>query len=97
MIGYEFILAGIPLYVLVYLPLSHMINRSPEKILKQSGLINLNESFIAIESEQSVSCPPHNFNTYILSHEPLVIYIENFLSKDESEHLLRIRYLVPKH
>ncbi len=38
-----------------------------------------------------LSCPSHSYNTYILSHEPLIIYIENFLSASEATHLLDIR------
>ena len=89
MIGYIFAL--LPLYVLVYLPISHILNGSPENTTKQQ-VLNLNESFIA--TNDPVSCPPHNFNTHILSHEPLIIYIENFLSVGESEHLLAIRYSI---
>ena len=88
MIGYIFAL--LPLYVLVYLPISHMFNGSSQKSTRQQ-VLNFNESFIA--TDEPLSCPLHNFNTYILSHEPLIVYIENFLSEDESEHLLKIRCL----
>jgi hypothetical protein len=29
----------------------------------------------------------------VVSREPLIIYVENFLSPEESQHLLDIRYL----
>ncbi|KAG0647448.1 Procollagen-proline [Hyphodiscus hymeniophilus] len=85
MIGYIFAL--LPLYILVYLPISQILNGSPQTSTRQQTL-SFNESFIAVE--EPVSCPPHSYNTFILSHEPLIIYIENFLSGHESEHLLNI-------
>jgi prolyl 4-hydroxylase len=87
MIGY--IVALLPLYVLVYLPLSHMFNGSSQRTVKL-GVMSMNESFIA--TDEPISCPGHSFNPHILSHEPLVIYIEEFLSDSESQHLLEIRY-----
>ena len=91
MIGYIFAL--LPLYVLVYLPISHMLYGSPPQSSKQQT-VSFNSSFIA--TDEPLSCPSHNFNTHILSHEPLIIYIENFLSAAESQHLLQIRYLTSK-
>lgn len=91
MIGYIFAL--LPLYVLVYLPVSHMLYGSPQRSTEQR-VISFNESFIA--TDKNLSCPPHSYNTHILSHEPLIIYIEGFLSESESKHLLEIRYLIPQ-
>lgn len=69
-----------------------MLNGSPQRSSKQQ-VITFNESFIA--TDEPLSCPSHSYNTYILAHEPLIIYIENFLSESESKHLLEIRYLIP--
>lgn len=86
MIGY--IAALVPVYIFLYLPLSqYILGGSKEAV--QTKIIPLNSSFIA--SNDPVSCSPHSFNTHILSNEPLVIYIENFLSSEESQHLLKIR------
>lgn len=38
-------------------------------------------------------CDPHNYNVHILSREPLVLYIEGFLSQDECEHLINVSYV----
>jgi len=92
MLGY--IAALLPLYVLVWIPLSNVIFGTPQK-QKPSDHQNVlfNSSFIA--TDEPLSCPPHNYNTFILSQEPLIIYIENFLTAEESAHLISIRYLVP--
>jgi prolyl 4-hydroxylase len=90
MIGYFF--AIIPLYVLVYVPLSQIIFGSGVKRqLEEESPLELNSSFIA--TDDPLFCPSHSYNTYILSHEPLMVYIEGFLSPNESEHLVRVRYV----
>lgn len=80
--------ALIPLYIFIYLPLSNLILGTTQET-SQKQMLSLNSSLIA--SNEPLSCPHHSFNTYILSHQPLIIYIENFLSVDESKHLLDIR------
>jgi prolyl 4-hydroxylase len=90
MIGYFF--AIIPLYVLVYVPLSQIIFGSGVKRqFEDESPLELNSSFIA--TDDPLFCPSHSYNTYILSHEPLMVYIEGFLSPNESEHLVRVRYV----
>jgi len=91
MLGY--FLALLPLYVFVYLPLSNSIYGKPKEPSNEDVQQVLNSSFVA--DDIPLSCPSHTYNTYILSHEPLMIYIENFLSPEESEHLLKIRYIPP--
>lgn len=88
MIGYIFAL--LPLYVLLYLPLQNMFFGSPVDPSNSHGT-SYNESLVA--SDEPLSCPTHNYNTFVVSRQPLIIYIENFLSPEESKHLLDIRYL----
>lgn len=92
MIGY--IVALLPLYIFVYLPLSSMIFGTSQKPSIQHATFN--SSLIATDDGDQplsgVSCPSHDYNTFILSREPLIIYVEKFLSSDESKHLLDIRY-----
>jgi hypothetical protein len=86
MLGY--LVALLPLYIFLWLPLSQIIYGT-SKGSSHNQTIHLNNSLIA--SDEPLSCSPHNYNTFILSTEPLVIYIENFLSVEESKHLLDIR------
>jgi hypothetical protein len=88
MIGYFF--AIFPFYILVYLPLSHWFHGSPQRTTNPISQI-LNTSLIA--TDEPLSCPSHGYNIHILSLEPLMMYIESFLSEKESKHLLEIRYL----
>jgi hypothetical protein len=88
MLGYA--LALIPFYLFVYVPVSQMLY-GPSQKPPSTSVANSNASSIA--SDEPLSCPRHSYTTHILSQEPLIIYIENFLSTDESAHLLKIRYL----
>jgi prolyl 4-hydroxylase len=89
MLGYAFAL--IPIYFFVYLPISQILYGITSKP-SDPGIANFNFNVSSIASDEPLSCPVHGYNTHILSQEPLVIYIENFLSADESSHLLKIRY-----
>jgi len=87
MLGYA--VALVPLYFFVYLPISSMLYGNSQKPTDPSSF-NFNLSSIA--PDEPLFCRPHSYTTYILSHEPLIIYIEGFLDLDESAHLLKIRY-----
>jgi prolyl 4-hydroxylase len=87
MLGY--IVALLPLYVLVWVPLSGIIFGTSQKPSDRQNVV-FNSSFVA--TDEPLSCPPYNYNTFILSQEPLIIYIENFLTTEESAHLVKTRY-----
>ena len=91
MIGY--FVAIFPLYIFVYLPISNSLFRASDDGSRPATI--LNGSFIA--SDDPLSCPAHTYNTFILSLDPLMVYIENFVSAEESAHLLAIRYYPPLH
>ncbi|KAL2064389.1 hypothetical protein VTL71DRAFT_4883 [Oculimacula yallundae] len=85
MFGYIALL--VPLFFFVYLPISNVLfgpTLRPAASITQL----FNSSLIA--TNEPLDCPSHSYNTHVLSLEPLVIYIEDFLSSDESIHLLRI-------
>jgi prolyl 4-hydroxylase len=39
-----------------------------------------------------LQCPRHDFDVHFFSTDPLVMYIDGFLSESEAEHLVDIRY-----
>lgn len=90
MIGYIFAL--LPIYVFLYLPVQHMLSDSRDDSAKFRGTA-YNASLIA--SDEPLDCPAHSYNTLIVSRQPLIIYIENFLTREESKHLLDIRHACP--
>jgi len=101
MIGYIFAL--LPFYVFIYLPLTQLLfpssssTSSPSRPSSPSDHEHtFNASFIALEDPDLV-CPDNTYSTHILSREPLVLYLENWLSNDEITHLLEIRFVHPPH
>lgn len=59
----------------------------------------INESLLALEEEgdASITCGEHggagSYSVHLFSKEPLVVYIENFISHEERAHLLDIRFV----
>ncbi|RDW59584.1 hypothetical protein BP6252_12671 [Coleophoma cylindrospora] len=90
MIGY--FLALIPLYIVLYQPITNLIYGTPALQIQINPEIFLNTSFIAVEdaTSRALDCPAHTYQTHILKLEPLIIYIEDFLTVSEQEHLIKI-------
>lgn len=94
MIGYA--LAILPLYIFVYIPVSQLLglpSLSPSSSSRSHDYEHehtFNASFIAPEDPDLI-CPEHTYTTSILSREPLVLYLEGWLSEEEIAHLLEIR------
>lgn len=53
-----------------------------------------NESLLAIDAPNATApdCAPDSYLARIVSREPLIMYLEEFLNEEEREHLLEIRY-----
>lgn len=43
-------------------------------------------------SESDVPCPQHSYRSRIIHRKPLIIYIENFITKNEINHILELTY-----
>ena len=55
------------------------------------GLDLTDSSSLSPADDVPTDCPGGEYKTHILSHEPLVIYIENFLSDEEADHPVDIK------
>ncbi len=42
----------------------------------------------------NLKCPEHKYNIHVFSATPLVVYIDGFLSEEEADHLVDIRFLL---
>lgn len=51
------------------------------------------DSFISPEDGIPTTCPgePAGYKVHLLSRAPLILYLENFLSDEEADHLVNIR------
>ncbi|KAL5045612.1 hypothetical protein BDW71DRAFT_76222 [Aspergillus fruticulosus] len=94
----------IPLYILVISPIlrqlfpndpqhgSYQFDDDEEALDNEDTSLNLNPEVLSLDDGTSVACPNDTdaYRVHILSQAPLVIYIENFLSAEEADHLVDI-------
>lgn len=91
----SYIVALVAAFLFLADPISRYL--SPSGRVKHSPNLSprprLNESLLAIDGPNATApeCPPDTYVARVLSREPLVVYLENFLSDDERRHLLEIR------
>ncbi|RDW86516.1 oxidoreductase, 2OG-Fe(II) oxygenase family [Aspergillus mulundensis] len=90
----------IPLYLLVINPLlrqilpsdpqhgSYRFDDDEDDVADGDTLLNLNPDVLSLDDGTPVTCPDDDYRVHILSHAPLVIYIENFLSGEEADALV---------
>ena len=93
MISYVVALVAILLFFVN--PIAQYFSPGRSTARPQAPRPQLNESLVAIESpnDTALECPQDVYSVHLLSREPLVLYIEDFLSPAEREHLLEIRYI----
>ena len=88
MIGY--FLALIPAYLFLYVPISQIIYGPSTS--SSNDRLPFNLSFIAPDEPGPPDCRDWKGGAHILSREPLVLYLEDWLGADEAAHLEEIRY-----
>ncbi|KAI1202677.1 hypothetical protein F5X97DRAFT_286905 [Nemania serpens] len=90
---FSYIVAGLA-FLLLCNPVTQYLTGSQEpRRLPRTPRPPINESLLAIEADDGaagLNCGPDAYSVHILSKAPLVVYIENFLSLDERNHLLAI-------
>ncbi|KAI9730290.1 MAG: hypothetical protein M1818_008193 [Claussenomyces sp. TS43310] len=89
---FSYLIALIPAYFFVYLPLSQKYFPDRAGGSRHDTPFTFSDSFVAREDGDAMplSCAPQPYDAHILSREPLVIYIENFLSESEMEHVMEV-------
>lgn len=97
---FTYILAVIPVLVFFSDPIVRLFSPSPPHI-RRLPRPKLNADLLALEDSSNNSlnytCPPNRYTVHIYSREPLVVYVENFLTPSERTHLLEIRYVLRTH
>jgi prolyl 4-hydroxylase len=83
-------------YVLVGAPLLEMLGRGGSSLEASRGASVGSMSPAKLESiapvDANLTCAPHAFkNVHVLSREPLVVYIEGFLSPEETDEVVALR------
>ena len=89
---FTYTLALLPVLLFFADPISQLFSASPARI-RRLPQPKLNPELLALEADDGLNytCPPHHYTVHVYSREPLVLYIENFLTDEERAHLLNIR------
>lgn len=84
--------------LVLYNPLSQLlVGHSPAAPpqIRRTSKPAINESLLALDDwAGNLTCGEDRYSVHLFSKEPLIIYIEGFLSKGERSHLLDIRLVV---
>lgn len=91
----SYIFVGVPL--LSYITSSDLSSRqddfdyyvSPQD--EETVQISLKKFESLVIPDPNLTCYDHSYRTYVYSRNPLVIYVEGFLSEKEIEHLVDVR------
>jgi hypothetical protein len=86
----QYLFIGAIGYILAGAPLSRSLFSASKQDPTEG--ISLEKGASLVIPEDNLTCPHHAYNVHILSRDPLVIYIQSFLSNEEAEHLVRIRF-----
>ena len=89
-IAYVFLGAPIPSFISHSTGTSETLGSSPI-LFSRENLDWAVETLAFPDADSKVWCPHHDFVAHVFSRDPLVIYIENFLSAAEVAHLLESR------
>ncbi|GAB1320117.1 Prolyl 4-hydroxylase alpha subunit domain-containing protein [Madurella fahalii] len=91
---FTYILAVVPILLFFSDPISQLFSPSAPRI-RRLPRPQLNADLLALEDNNNnnsvnYTCPHNPYTVHIYSREPLVLYVENFLSPPERTHLLEI-------
>ncbi|KAH9884448.1 hypothetical protein F4778DRAFT_787753 [Xylariomycetidae sp. FL2044] len=97
---FSYAVAGLAFLLFFYNPIIQYLSppsSSQQRRLPWTPRPRINESLLAlddpVDADEGVKvseCPPHAYSVHFLSKAPIVVYIENFISAEEREHLLEI-------
>ena len=97
----QYVVLGVLAYVLAGAPLLTILTGSTGEVKKSRAgyarpppLSHEKASELVIP-ESNLACGEHSFRgVHVLSREPLVVYLEGFLSEDEAQHVVDSRYVL---
>jgi len=84
----EYAILAIPLYLFAIGPLIRTL--FPSSSSSDPTYQSFEKTDKLIIPDDTLQCPPHQYTTYIAHHDPLVIYVENFLSDAETQHIVQL-------
>lgn len=89
----SYVIGFIAFLVVFSNPISEFLYPGSTTVRRDAARPQLNESLLAIDSPNATVpvCEADSYVARILHREPLVVYLEGFLSEGERKHLLEIR------
>jgi prolyl 4-hydroxylase len=93
---FPYVVGGLAILLFFYTPVVQYFSPHPTRI-PRSPRPAINESLLAIDGVNDTvpTCGADSYSVHILSKATLGIYIENFVSVEERQHLLEIRCVAP--
>lgn len=88
----EYLLVSAALYIFVVSPLLRTYFPLFVLVDQESQYQSFEKTDALVIPDPGLQCEPHAYEVRILSLEPLVVYIEGFLSGEEAEHLVEVSY-----
>jgi len=93
---FSYIVGLVAFLVVFYNPIAQLLSPDSVPQIRRTPRPELNTDLLALEDEGSANvtstgCGADAYSVHIYSREPLVLYVEGFLSADERAHLLEIR------
>jgi prolyl 4-hydroxylase len=88
----QYTVFGIFAYILAGAPLLSIFSSNSHPGVKTQ--LSAEQAETLVFPEQGLECPEHKYAVNILSREPLVVYIEGFLSDEEAKHVVRMRWVL---
>ncbi|KAI1879388.1 hypothetical protein JX265_002342 [Neoarthrinium moseri] len=90
---FPYIVGGFAILLFFYQPVVQFFSPDSGRVIPHTPRPAINESLLAIDAANEtapLNCPEDAYSVHILSKAPLVIYVENFISKAERDNLLEL-------
>lgn len=90
----EYLLVSAVLYIFVLSPA--LRTYFPSLVLEthqESQYQSFEKTDSLVVPDPNLLCEQHGYGVRLLSREPLVVYVEGFLSEEEAEHLVDVSYV----
>ncbi|KAF2109136.1 hypothetical protein BDV96DRAFT_503480 [Lophiotrema nucula] len=84
----QFAVIGVLGYILAGAPLRSLLSPTPTS--ERPNVLPFHAKKSLVIPDKDLNCPKHDYTVHLLAREPLVIYIENFLSGDEARHVVEM-------
>lgn len=92
---FSYVVGLLACLLVLYNPLSQLLlGRSPSAApqIRRTPRPAINESLLALDDwAGNLTCGNDRYSVHLFSKEPLIMYVEGFISKEERAHLLEIR------